>query len=259
MADEPDEAEVVFAFSPALAVQGLLDFTKSEHSKIYKSAIREVCKEPFDCEAEGLFQFLKDVQDRADEMGWSDGILNITLEVTDDNEPVQERLIENYGTISLEKVTESELQYINEQGREAQDTYMLYKCLMASLTNAAKKRISLWSDQYRIGDNDLCSGVALLKIIIRESHLDTNATTNQIRTKLSNLDSYILTVDSDIGKFNQYVKLLLQSLTARNQKTSDLLINLFKGYGAVSDEVFRAWLMRKQDDHEEGKSSHLTT
>ena len=88
MADEPDEAEVVFAFSPALAVQGLLDFTKGEHSKIYKSAIREVSKEPFDCKAEGLFQFLKDVQDRADEMKWSDGILNITLEVTDDNEPV---------------------------------------------------------------------------------------------------------------------------------------------------------------------------
>ena len=251
MAEE--EPNVVFAFSPAQAVQGLLDYTKSEHSKIYKSAIREVCKEPFECEADGLYQFLKDIQDRADEMGWSDGILNITLEVTDDNEPVQEKLIDNYGTISLEQVVESELQYINEQGREAQDTFMLYKCLMASLSNSAKKRISLWSDQYRIGDNNLCSGVALLKIIVRESHLDTNATTNQIRTKLSNLDSYILTVDSDIGKFNQYVKLLVQSLTARNQKTSDLLINLFKGYGAVSDEVFRAWLMRKQDDHEEGE------
>lgn len=248
-----EELDVAFAFSPALAVQGLLDYTKSEHSKIYKSAIREVCKEPFECEAEGLYQFLKDVQDRADEMGWSENILKITLEVTDDNEPIQENLIENYGTISLEQVVESELQYINEQGREAQDTYMLYKCLMASLSNTAKKKISLWSDQYRIGDNDLCSGVALLKVIIRESHLDTNATTNQIRTKLSNLDSYILTVDSDIGKFNQYVKLLIQSLTARNQKTSDLLINLFKGYGAVSDEVFRAWLMRKQDDHEEGE------
>jgi len=251
MAEE--EPNVVFAFSPAQAVQGLLDYTKSEHSKIYKSAIREVCKEPFECEADGLYQFLKDIQDRADEMGWSDGILNITLEVTDDNEPVQEKLIDNYGTISLEQVVESELQYINEQGREAQDTFMLYKCLMASLSNSAKKRISLWSEQYRIGDNNLCSSVALLKIIVRESHLDTNATTNQIRTKLSNLDSYILTVDSDIGKFNQYVKLLVQSLTARNQKTSDLLINLFKGYGAVSDEVFRAWLMRKQDDHEEGE------
>ena len=205
-----EDQDVTFAFSPAQAVQGLLDFSKSEHSKIYKSAIREVCKDPFDCEAEDLYQFLKDVQDRADEMGWSDNILKITLEVTDDIEPVQENLIDNYGTISLEQVVESELQYINEQGRDSQNTYMLYKCLMASLSNNAKKRISLWSEQYRIGDNDLCSGVAFLKIIIRESHLDTNATTNQIRTKLSNLDSYILTVDSDIGKFNQYVKLLIQ-------------------------------------------------
>lgn len=64
---------------------------------------------------------------------------------------------------------------------------------------------------------------------------------------------YITTVNCDIGKFNQYVKLLVQSLTARNQSTSDLLINLFKGYSAVSDETFRAWLSRKQDDHEEGE------
>ncbi len=97
------------------------------------------------------------------------------------------------------------------------------------------------------------SGVALLKVIIRESHLDTSATTNQSRTKLSVLDTYILTINSDIGKFNQYVKLLIQSLTARNQKANDLLINLFKkAYGSVSDEVFRTWLVRKQDGHEEG-------
>ena len=57
MAEE--EPNVAFAFSPAQAVQGLLDYTKSEHSKIYKSAIREVCKEPFECEADGLYQFLR--------------------------------------------------------------------------------------------------------------------------------------------------------------------------------------------------------
>jgi hypothetical protein len=95
--------------------------------------------------------------------------------------------------------------------------------------------------------------VALLNIIIRESHLDTKATTNQIRTKLSSLDTYITTIDSDIGRFNQYVKLLAQSLTARNQSTSDLLINLFMGYGTVSNKVFYAWLLRKQDDNEEGE------
>jgi hypothetical protein len=96
--------------------------------------------------------------------------------------------------------------------------------------------------------------VALLKIIIRKSHQVTNTSTNQSRTKLSNLNAYIVPIDSDIGRFNQYVKLLIQPLTARNQATSDLLINLLKGYEAVSDEAFRAWLVRKQDDqHEEGE------
>jgi hypothetical protein len=131
---------------------------------------------------------------------------------------------------------------------------MLYQCLMASLTSEAKKKVIIWAYQYQIEVDGAkySSGVALLKVIIRESHLDTNATTNQIRTKLSALDTYITTIHSDIGKFNQYVKLLVQSLLARNQTTSDLLINLFKGYGAVSDETFRAWLIQKQDDHEDG-------
>jgi hypothetical protein len=243
---------VQFAITPALAITGLLDYTKGDHVKIFRGAIKAVSDEPFNCEAEGLYQFLKDVLDRADEMGWTQGILKVNNQ-DDDVDPKVDNLIDNYGTLTLEEVVESEAQYIEEQGRKAQDTYMLYKCLMASLTTDARKKVSIWSDQYRIGDRKLCGGVALLKVIIRESHLDANTTTNQIRTKLSNLDSYITTIDSGIGKFNQYVKLLVQSLTARNQTTSDLLVNLFRGYGAVSDEVFRAWLVRKQDDHEEGE------
>jgi hypothetical protein len=67
------------------------------------------------------------------------------------------------------------------------------------------------------------------------------------------LDTYITTVNSDIGLFNQHVKTLIQSLAARNQDSTDLLINLFKAYSAVTDESFRIWLARKQDDHEEGE------
>ena len=249
-------ANVRFAFAPALAIPGLLDYSKSEHVKIFRGAIKPVSETPFDCEADGLHQFLRDVHDRADEMGWTKGILRIGAEENEDEDDnARENLIDHYGSITLERIIETEEVNVVNQGREAQDTYMLYKCLMASLTADARKKVTIWSSQYRIGDGDdtTCGGVALLKIIIRESHLDTNATTNQIRTKLSNLDAYILTIDSDIGRFNQYVKILIQSLTARNQTTSDLLINLFKGYGAVSDEVFRAWLLRKQDDHEEGE------
>lgn len=242
---------VAFARAPAQVIEGLLDYTRAEHVKIYKGAIRQVAETLYDCEPEGLYQFLADVQDRADEMGWSRGILMITSNAGDDDER-EEQFLQHYGKITLEQVTESELQYIDEEGRMAQDTYMLYKCLMSSLTGEARKKVSLWSSQYRIGENDEVSGVALLKVIIRESHLDTNATTNQLRTKLSNLDEYMRTIDSDISRFNTHVKLLIQALTARNQTTSDLLINLFKGYRAVSDEKFRSWLQRKQDHQEEG-------
>ena len=246
----------VFALSPAHAVDGFLDFSQSEHHKIYKSGIRAVTPtdSPFTCEPTRLFKFLRRVEDRANEMGWMSGILDIvTSEEGADLEEV-ENLIWNYGTLTLEQVVESERRYIALPQRKAQDTYMLYMCLMASLSDDAQEKVMIWADQYQIeiDDTKYNSGVALLKVIIRESHLDTNATTSQIRTKLSSLDMYITTVNCDIGKFNQYVKLLIQSLTARNQSTTDLLINLFKGYSAVSDVVFRTWLSRKQDDHEEG-------
>ena len=244
---------VTFALTPATHIHGLLNFAKAEHHKIYRAGVRAI-ETPFDCEADGLYQFLRDIRDRAIVMGWMEGILNVDISEVEGEEDIH-NLIENYGTLTLEQVTRWEASYIATQSRAAQDTYMLYSCLMASLTATGKKKIMIWSDQYSIeaAGSKYDSGVALLKVIIRESHLDTNATTNSIRTKLSTLDTYITTVDCDIGKFNQYVKSLLQSLSARNQSTTDLLINLYKGYGAVSDQVFRTWLTRKQDDHEEGK------
>ena len=160
-------------------------------------------------------------------MGWMEGILNIDLAGDDVDFKEISNLINNYGTITLEQVARWERSYIATPSCAAQDTYMLYQCLMSPLAPEAKKKIMIWSDQYRIESNGnrYDSGVELLKIIIHENHLDTNATTNSIRTKLSNLDAYITsTVNSDIGLFNQHVKMLIQSLTAtvesRKHRTS---------------------------------------
>ena len=84
---------------------------------------------------------------------------------------------------------------------------------MNSLTQAWKAKVRLWSDQLILNGRE--SGILLLKIIIRESHLDTNATTNSIRTQLSNLDEYITTIGCDIIKCNEHVKRLLEKLKAR--------------------------------------------
>ena len=98
----------VFALSPAHAVDGFLDFTQSEHHKIYKSGIRAgtPSDNPFACEATRLF--LRCVEDRANEMGWMNGILDIVISEEGAELEEVENLVWNYGTLTLEQVVQSE-------------------------------------------------------------------------------------------------------------------------------------------------------
>jgi hypothetical protein len=116
---------------------------------------------------------------------------------------------------------------------------------MNSISKEGKNKMLIWRQQYTV--DDFSSGNLLLKIIIRESHLDTNATTSSIRTKMSNLDSYSMTIGSDITKFNGYVRLFIDSLAARGETSNDLLTNLFKGYEAATDKTFVDYIGRKKE------------
>jgi hypothetical protein len=122
---------------------------------------------------------------------------------------------------------------------------------MNSISKEAKNKILIWHNQYSI--NGFSSGNLLLKIIIRESHLDTNATTSLICTKLSNLDTYIVTIPSDITKCNGYVKLLIDSLKARGETSNDLLTNLIKGSGVAMDKISVDYIGHKKEKYEEGE------
>ena len=95
-------------------------------------------------------------------------------------------------------------------------------------------------------------GLMLLKFIIRESYVDTQATAAFIRQQLAALDEYIGTVDYDINKFNTHVKSLTRDLERRRQQSTDVLANLFNGYKAASDKVFIEYIMQKDEDYEEG-------
>jgi hypothetical protein len=59
-------------------------------------------------------------------------------------------------------------------------------------------------------------------------------------------------VGCDITRFNGYVRLLIDSLAAREEMTQDLLTNLFKGYQAVNDKVFVSYIGRKLEKYAEG-------
>ncbi len=100
--------------------------------------------------------------------------------------------------------------------------------------------------------SSITSHAALLKVIICESHIDTHSMVLHVQEKLSSLDTYIATINYDIGKFNTYVKDLIDSLMARGQVTEDLLAFLLKAYKKVLDKEFGDYICAKQNEYEEG-------
>ena len=205
-------AQPPFALHPADAIPGVIDLTTREGIKLYQNATRSFYSDPadcFNCEAPRLHGFLKEVEGRASRFGWRDAILEIPNDITN---PLggTKNLLTHYGELTLEYLRLWEITYLHGISRAAQDMAHLHLCLMNSLTQAGKDKVRLWSDQFILNGRE--SGILLLKIIIRESHLDTNATTNSIRTQLSNLDEYITTIGCDIIKFNEHVKRLLEQL-----------------------------------------------
>ena len=243
--------KVVFARSPGMANRfKLLNFRKAATIKFYTKATKELLPELYDCEPDRMYAFLKALKRRAKEYGWMQpgSLLCIPYDIRYPTEDFI-NLITDYGMISEERVREHEETYIDKPVRLAQDNNILFNCLMESLSESAKNKIQIWENDYIA--NDEYSGLLLLKVIIRESHLDTNATTSATRTKLNELHEYIPTIDSDITKFNTYVQLLVDTLASRGEKTEDLVVNLFKAYKCASDKNFVKYIIRKEDENDE--------
>ena len=235
-----------FALAPLLFGAEVLDYSTSEGAKLFKTATAPL-KEDITCQPENLVLMISQLKTRARIMGWSD-ILNIPPILAEPDNTVD--LLNGYGQLSLSQVRAHAETYVNNQNRAAQDSMQLYMCLMNSMSQEADNMVSLYSSQYTIGDQ--VSGTCLLKVVIRESHIDTNATTRTLRDKLSSLDVHIRGFNYNITKFNQYVRLLIKMLAARGQTTLDLLNNLFKAYQVVEDGEFKSYITMKKNEYDEG-------
>ncbi len=204
---------------------------------------------PFDCSPDKLKVFLAQISDRAIAYGWEE-ILSIPPDMTNIHATIP--LLTGYGRLLLEQVQAHAQSYVGNQSRAAQDSMQLYQCLQATLTEEGKATVMLKHQDFTF--NGIPGGTPLLKLIINKSYIDTNATTRNIREALSSLDVYIVTIESNIVKFNEHVQSLLDSLTARGQTTEDMIPNLIKGYLKASDKQFVAYIQKKADDYDDGQA-----
>lgn len=258
MADEASNAgsnmtEVAiptFALSPALATDDVIDYTSKSGETLWREATAKLCEEAFDCDANNMRDFLELLRTRSETMGWDNSVLAIP---TDPDHPEREVMdfFKHYGKLSMEDLRKAGTKaYIGTQTRYAQDSMQLYKCLHNSLSKIGRDKVTLHREAYSIGGQPV--GVLLLKTIIQQSHIDTNATTSAIRYALATLDSsYMPVVSYDITKFNQYVRTQLEALQARGETTHDLTTNLFRAYLTVKDRDFKEYIKRKESDYEE--------
>lgn len=239
-----------FALTPALASRTTINFMSDGGfgTKLWKSGSAKLAVQ-IDCSPANLGTVLSAIEDRAMTFGWDKTILNIPDDAYDVDSRTK-NLLTQYGQIDMEHIREHVDTYFNGTSRAVQDSMMLYICLSESLTTDARTKLVVYKDQYTIDRKP--SGPLFLKVIIRETYIDTNATVKFVRERLSSLDEYMKHVDSDIDKFNRYVQSQMLTLNAHGHTTEDLLANLFKGYAETSDRSFVQYIAKKVDDYEEG-------
>jgi prefoldin subunit 5 len=238
---------VAFALTPALANREVLDFNSPSDTKLFKAATEKLPIE-FDCDSENLPLFLAQLRDRAAIYDW----LALLLIPKNGNEETTKDLIESYGELTYEDVKRHANTYVNTETRSAQDSVMLYLCIMSSLSEAGQKKVRSRGLTYPFMSGDKGVGTLLLKVVVMVAHVDTRATVTQVRTKLSSLDKTMKDMESDIEKFNDHVLTLANKLQSRGEATQDLLVNLFKGYKACKDAEFVEYIKKKEDFYEEG-------
>lgn len=252
----PNPRPITFALTPAIAHNTVIDYKTREGQKLYQQATDGfMVNSLFDVDPAGLATFINNATEHCMVMnfvnGQDSGIMNIP------NNPVNPtkftNLLQQHGEVTWDTIKIHERSYINSPNRPAQDTHNFYKSIMRSLSTEGKAKITVWKDMYIIDGKQ--SGVALFKIVVRESHLDTHATVTTIRTQLSTLDTYVHTIGCNILKLNQYVKQLVTNLQARGETTNNLLVNLFKAYLSTNDKEFVRYIHAKKDSYDEGNNT----
>jgi hypothetical protein len=99
----------LFALTPAVAVTGVVDFKTREGQKLFQTATHKLEDEPFECDADGLHQFLKSLSARAEECGWANdtgGFLRIPKDLSTRLTRLGdgESLLDKHGSVPIENM-----------------------------------------------------------------------------------------------------------------------------------------------------------
>jgi hypothetical protein len=135
-ADRPPQLPTTrFALAPALSSGDIIDFSTPAGAKIFKAGT-EPLSSTFDCTPVNLQLFLDQLKDKVAIFDWTE-----VVNITHPEQQTSKSLLEHYGEVTYDMVKEHAATYVNSSTRKAQDSFMLYNCIMSYLTNEAQKQV----------------------------------------------------------------------------------------------------------------------
>jgi hypothetical protein len=241
---------------PAAAfAHAIVDYDSRAGIALYRSNTRCLYTDTtqlYDGSPEGYLGFLNRVQQRIRE-GNMEALFDVPVDLAAAI-PDLRPFVAHHGTFTIEHLQQFAGPVVAANNRDTQDNFMMSTAIMASLSSTMLNRINVHRALYTY--NGHIVALLLLKVIIREAHLDSNASTRFARENLGNLAEHMKKQGDDIVKFNEFVRQQLDILAARGESTLDLLPNLFRGYKAVEDQAFLRYIEDNETKYDDGEFTH---
>jgi hypothetical protein len=235
--------------------QAIIDYSTTEGIKLHQTSTASMYGEKgkgFDVTSEEIHNFMNSIWEHSAYNGLNggDGIMNIPVDSRDPLGPTIS-MVSEYGKVTIAQVNDHVATYANRDSRALQDSANLFLCIMNSLSEKGKAKVRTWKHEYTCHGH--LSGVLLLKVVIRQSCVDTNAATRHIRFKFARLKQTFAKMDHDVHKLNQYVRIWMDALSARGGTTDDLLDQLFKAYKTSPDLDLVTYVATQRNRHDDGE------
>jgi hypothetical protein len=138
--------------------------------RLFKSGAQPLSQTSDFLDHSDLQVFLDLLKTKTRVQGWS---RVFTVPVTTAGLTVNHSLLSNYGIILIADVTQDVLSYVDTHTKVAQDSFMTFQCIFASLETKFLKTITMEAWKYHVGQDQTPAASLLLKAIIMRAHVDT--------------------------------------------------------------------------------------
>ena len=236
-------------------IDGVLDYTDKLHKAVYDEGCKSAYK-GYEIDDQGRHAFTTALKFKAKSFGWGgddSGILDVPTGDTDEHgNPVLKFLLEHDGEFTLPDIKTWVESWIGRDNRASQDDAMLFSCILNGLSSEGTIKVYNRSNDFMVGNNE--SGTLLLKVVLEESGLQTNATVMKAKSDLANLSETMVKLGHNVSKFNDHVLAIMATLTRNGSSAPDLIHQLFPAYLVCPDKEFTGYIKDKKNAFEEGQA-----